>query len=240
MVDRRGFTLIELLVVVAIIALLISLLLPALGAAREEARKATCQSNLRQLALATIESTEERGGFLPSASSPYDSDRPASVTDQHAGWVFVLEEAMGMPVERFAECPSDRSAVWETPDTQGRLRRSSYAINFYLSGQLPGWQRYAKLRNIQRPTTTVVMVELAETGSFATSDHIHAENWLVSPEARASAEVMLTRHNGSCNWAFLDGHVAVHGLSDVFALSPTSRRGAIEWTRNMFDPEIAK
>jgi prepilin-type N-terminal cleavage/methylation domain-containing protein len=49
---RSGFTLIELLVVIAIIAILAAILFPVFGRAREQARKATCQSNMKQLGLA--------------------------------------------------------------------------------------------------------------------------------------------------------------------------------------------
>ena len=63
---RRAFTLIELLVVMVIIALLVGLLLPALGRAQEEARKTQCRSNMRQMGLAMIMYKTDNNGWFPA------------------------------------------------------------------------------------------------------------------------------------------------------------------------------
>jgi len=74
--SRRGFTMVELLVVVGIIGLIMSMLLPALSTARESARSMQCQSNLRQLMLATMQFTDVNNGVLPC----HKSDEPGVIT----------------------------------------------------------------------------------------------------------------------------------------------------------------
>ena len=69
---RRGFTLIELLVVMVIIALLVGLLLPAMGSARDMARTTACKNNLRQIGMAMyLYTAENRGYFPPAAEDGY-------------------------------------------------------------------------------------------------------------------------------------------------------------------------
>src|SRR5205085_5494404 len=65
---RSAFTLVELLVVIGIIALLISILLPTLGKARESANTVACLSNVRQLGMAALMFSQDHKGYLPTSS----------------------------------------------------------------------------------------------------------------------------------------------------------------------------
>ncbi len=88
----RGFTLIELLVVISIIALLIGILLPALGTARAAARSSVCLSNLRQQGIGLYSFATDNNGYIPGSGAI-----PALGGDRYTGVGQLIEDGNGAP-----------------------------------------------------------------------------------------------------------------------------------------------
>lgn len=153
---RKGFTLVELLVVITIIGVLVGLLLPAVQAARESARRTQCCNNLRQLGLGCQHHEETHGHFPTGGWGEGQDGRPdrGFGRDQTGGWVynilpFVEQEALhdlGLPGTEVADiaaginqrvtkplailhCPTRRRAIPYPGRSGRRVARNDYAIN---------------------------------------------------------------------------------------------------------------
>jgi prepilin-type N-terminal cleavage/methylation domain-containing protein/prepilin-type processing-associated H-X9-DG protein len=153
---RSGFTAIELLVVISIIAVLISLLLPAVQAAREAARRASCANNLKQLAL-SVGAYHDSWGSYPMGTPEWRWPAPVGVGIGHSMFVALLphyEQRAVYDSVNFSQniytysnltvhqsgistlwCPSDGrvadsvavSGSYGVPDSVARVRFASYA-----------------------------------------------------------------------------------------------------------------
>jgi prepilin-type N-terminal cleavage/methylation domain-containing protein/prepilin-type processing-associated H-X9-DG protein len=94
--QATGFTLIELLVVIAIIAILAAILFPVFARARENARRASCQSNLKQIALGIKQYTQDYDEKYPQAGAGTTAD---------PGWAYAIQPYVKS--EQIFQCPSD-------------------------------------------------------------------------------------------------------------------------------------
>ena len=154
---RQGFTLVELLVVIAIIGILVALLLPAIQAAREAARRSQCSNNLKQLGLALHMHHDQEKHFPPGHYSP--SAGTSCVNFSEATWVthilpFLEYSAAYDQIDRTRafgcgdnlvvtemfmttmHCPSDRR-----PDPSSTFARGNYAANNGI-GPMREWCRH--------------------------------------------------------------------------------------------------
>jgi prepilin-type N-terminal cleavage/methylation domain-containing protein len=124
---RSGFTLIELLVVIAIIAILAAILLPVFASARENARKSSCQNNLKQLGIAVIAYTEDYDELTPGGAGNYNWDNQMYSYIKSSGVFKCPDDASNPPASGLLNSYAwNNNAAYET-----NLSRLSYPANTF-------------------------------------------------------------------------------------------------------------
>ena len=231
---RRAFTLLELLGVIAIIALLIGILLPSLARSNRVAKSTVCISNMRVMAHAVQMYADNNAGRFPTVGLAH-----GGAADEAKSWFHTMAGDYGD--ERVLQCPLDRSPHWQTPvpGSADRLRRLSYAGNYYMTGEISGTADLLIMTRIVRPSSTCYWVELAEIGEFAGADHVHPETWFADPRRLAAEEMQLDRHDNKANYAMIDGHVESLAFEQTYEIDlENSSLPDIAWRHNIYDPRI--
>lgn len=206
---NRNFTLIELLIVIAIIAILASMLLPALSSARESARRVSCANQLREYQRAQIMYADSHGGRMVVKD---DFNLP------HANVLCKIEKQISYKARL---CPSMSPKKWGTDIWVSYGVVDHFAISLKPSEeefgrywyQSPAGGQYYMLQKMRKPSGTTI---LADAVFHSASPYPGRPAWHLNPNSVfwEGAFVQII-HRDKGNMSYADGHVQIESVATL-------------------------
>ena len=222
---KRAFTLIELLVVLSIIALLIAILLPALGAARESGRTAICLSNERQMMIANEMYAEDHDELY--TDNKWYGNGQVTINGQSVGKYWVIDEDyleyVGFNDYQISNILSggNSNQIWGAdwpaqflcPSAPRVENIYNHRISYAFNSQVHGQYEREKVKNADEKYAYVDQQNwLANKGmaNYADWDQ-HGEEW-----SSNHSSGLKYRHSENINIVFFDGHAETLSKSDTY------------------------